>query len=970
MNHKAAIRTSLTFLSIALLLTIPAQSAIVVQESVKTAVGKASPSSYIELLLSFENDLDLTALKIGRCRDKLNRAGNYREVMNRLSRNRENLENDLIPELERMKASGGVESYRFFTVSKTVLIRARADYVDSLLPLPGLRLINSNSAVSLIAPVDENDVNAFAKKSLANSALETINVRSLWDIGLNGAGTLICSFDTGVDGDHPALGPKWRGNNGAASEAAWFAPHGDDVPDDGAGHGSHVMGIMVGGTDEDTIGVAFGAQWISAAVIDQGADFNTTIADILDAFDWALNPDGDITTTDDVPDVICNSWGVPKGVFDDCDNTFWTAIDNVEAAGIVTIFAAGNEGPTERSIRNPADRASSPINALSVGAIDASTLVVADFSSRGPANCDNSIKPELVAPGVGIYSTYKDGGYKIMSGTSMAAPFVAGLAALVRQYNPEATVEEIKYALLAATTDLGPAGEDNSYGHGLIDAARLIDYISDPTIPPLQVYNHYISSGGDSYADPGEEGDLSLTLNDPSGMTDSIDVWLGAASDQISIYPDTIRFYFAGGSNYAISLTPFRFHVSPEAISGQPVDINVHMVPPNGISVNTVTYTIVIGHELPGQIYPAGSNNISFSASDFGQFGFGLSSIYQAGGAGFRFGQSDNLLYEAGLIIGRSGQQVSDAVRNSDGGFKESDFIPDLEKKTTTGEEALYLSFSDDNAIVPIPVEVNQSIYRTGQDFVIIEFNVINPTPSRIERLSVGLFCDIDIDRYNDQIGFDTMMGMIYQYNAGNGYYIGMVGLSTNEFAYLAAANDDSGKTGFTGLQKYDMIDQSGIEINGDGPADWYFVVSHTAALIDGFACEKVAVAMVAGVSVEDLRAQARAAMDEYDLLLDAEEESLAMPSMIEMDQNYPNPFNPTTTISFNLKASKHASLVIYNIAGQKVCALVDGVIQAGRHMVIWDGRDASGATVSSGIYFYRLTSSGETVSRKMIFLK
>ena len=100
---------------------------------------------------------------------------------------------------------------------------------------------------------------------------------------------------------------------------------------------------------------------------------------------------------------------------------------------------------------------------------------IAGFSSRGPAgpNCgpeENRIKPEVSAPGVNIYSSVPGGGYGYLDGTSMAAPHVAGVVALMRSANPDVDVITIKQVLMATATDLGDAGEDNDYGHGFIDA--------------------------------------------------------------------------------------------------------------------------------------------------------------------------------------------------------------------------------------------------------------------------------------------------------------------------------------------------------------------------------------------------------------------------------------------------------------------------------------------------------------------
>jgi hypothetical protein len=85
---------------------------------------------------------------------------------------------------------------------------------------------------------------------------------------------------------------------------------------------------------------------------------------------------------------------------------------------------------------------------------------------------------------------------------------------------------------------------------------------------------------------------------------------------------------------------------------------------------------------------------------------------------------------------------------------------------------------------------------------------------------------------------------------------------------------------------------------------------------------------------------------------------------------NYPNPFNPETTINYSLKENSKVSLNIYNIKGQKVNTLVNEMISAGEHSVIWDGRDSNGNRVGSGIYFYKLKVGDFQKIKKMILLK
>lgn len=94
------------------------------------------------------------------------------------------------------------------------------------------------------------------------------------------------------------------------------------------------------------------------------------------------------------------------------------------------------------------------------------------------------------------------------------------------------------------------------------------------------------------------------------------------------------------------------------------------------------------------------------------------------------------------------------------------------------------------------------------------------------------------------------------------------------------------------------------------------------------------------------------------------------LPAVFALEQNYPNPFNPSTNISFSLPDAAEVTLEIYNVLGQKIVTLVNANYEAGEHIVEWDGRNAAGSAVSSGIYFYRLTAGTAVTSKKMMLLK
>jgi flagellar hook assembly protein FlgD len=88
------------------------------------------------------------------------------------------------------------------------------------------------------------------------------------------------------------------------------------------------------------------------------------------------------------------------------------------------------------------------------------------------------------------------------------------------------------------------------------------------------------------------------------------------------------------------------------------------------------------------------------------------------------------------------------------------------------------------------------------------------------------------------------------------------------------------------------------------------------------------------------------------------------------LNPNYPNPFNPETTISFDMPKTDAAKLEVYNVKGQLVKTLFDGTAAFGRNSMIWNGTDNSGSAVTSGVYFYRLTTDGHSETRKMMLMK
>ncbi|RCG28624.1 hypothetical protein DQ384_23040 [Sphaerisporangium album] len=281
---------------------------------------------------------------------------------------------------------------------------------------------------------------------------------SLWSLGLLGEGVVVASVDTGADVTHPDLAPRWRGGPGS-----WFDPYGEHAtPFDASGHGTWTMGVMVGGDAGGTaIGVAPGARWIAAKAFDDGGVATTSGLHAI--FQWLLDPDGD-PATDDAPDVVNNSWTfAAKG----CNLAFEPDLAALRAIGVLPVFAAGNGGPYASSSYSPSNNPS----AFSAGVVNGSDVILS-MSSRGPSACGGrtGVFPDVVAPGKDTWTSDLYGMWTSATGTSMAAPHVSGLLALVLSGRPGLTAAQQAAAVTTGARDLGVPGPDNTYGKGRLDA--------------------------------------------------------------------------------------------------------------------------------------------------------------------------------------------------------------------------------------------------------------------------------------------------------------------------------------------------------------------------------------------------------------------------------------------------------------------------------------------------------------------
>ncbi len=317
---------------------------------------------------------------------------------------------------------------------------------------PGEKEAAGNRPASQSTPVPEWNVSQI-RADLVHQAL-----------GINGAGFVVANIDSGVDWQHPALQNRYRGYTGPGKlpqhSGNWFDAVGEGAlyPVDGNGHGTHTMGTMVGGNG---LGVAPGARWMAARAFDSAG--NGQVSWLHAAFQWILAPNGNPALA---PDIVNNSWGNDDGTVLEFQGDVLALL----AAGIFPVFSAGNNGPNPGTVGSPG----SLNGVLSVGATDNNDEVTL-FSSRGPSSWGR-IKPEVVAPGKNVLSSLPGGAYGNKNGTSMAAPHVSGLAALLLQASPalSGNLSQLARVITSSTVPLGSPVPNNDYGWGRVDAYQAV----------------------------------------------------------------------------------------------------------------------------------------------------------------------------------------------------------------------------------------------------------------------------------------------------------------------------------------------------------------------------------------------------------------------------------------------------------------------------------------------------------------
>jgi hypothetical protein len=675
----------------------------------------------------------------------------------------------------------------------------------------------------------------------------------------------------------------------------------------------------------------------------------------------------------------------------------YNAIDAIEVMGAAVLFSAGNTGSYgSYSIAAPASRIASPVNAFAVGSVN-NQLELSSFSSRGPSTCDSAtVKPEVVAPGLGIRMarrTSSGGGYHSQDGTSFSTPHASGAAALLLEVNPLLTGEEVKYALLNSARDLGPAGDDNSFGMGVIDLPAAFAQVGAPSSPSISIVDIDYREPIDGAPDPGENVGIVLTIRNGGSPVGDLQATLATDQPLVSIVQPSASFgSLARGGESNNDGDPFTAEFDAEIPDGESVPFTLSLSWSGGGS-DTLRFSTVVGTIPGGGSGEHDIGNLTFTITNFGQYGYhnGL----RVAGEGFRYPEDGtNWLFQGAFLAATGPAQVSDGT---DGGESDWRVLRGGNLTFTTGGEVGdqegYAAFHDGGADDPIGLQILQRSFayadNLNDDYVILVYFAINANPTNtITNLFTGLYFDWDLDGiWFDRNYVDWLPEESLGYMWGEQFdeYVGLTLLSHTPTGYRAIDNPTYVYDGFTDAEKYGFMSGGFSVTRGTTLNDWSHMLSVGPFTLEPLDTLSVVFAVLGGDDFSHLMENAAAAHGKYEEIRDLLPLIVVPPtpppviSDIPLAQNYPNPFFPdesgVTTIIYEVRGGEDesgpvpVSLKLYDLRGRLVRVLVEDEQVPGTYPVQWDGKDDRGSGLSSGIYLYRLVQGDIEVTRKLILI-
>jgi subtilisin family serine protease len=895
-------------------------------------------------------------------------------------------------------ATVGAGNVKSFWVINAVYCEATPEVIRQLSERPEVSYVNYDLVYqpNLLEPEQESD-----GTEEITWGVDKINAPAVWALGYTGDGIVCGHIDTGCNYNHPDLADHmWTDAN--YPNHGWNFENNNNDPMDVQGHGTHTAGTVAGdGTGGSQTGVAPDAQIMVCRV-------RTQVDSVAESQCWAamefcvappLSPSNgaDLYT-------MSLGWMIS---WDPHQATWRTTADNVNAAGVSQIVAAGNERGTAipNACRcpgnvpppwwNPENTGVGALSGIvSIGATDVGDAI-ASFSSPGPVTWSSVppfsdypyppglTRPDVSAPGVDVKSCAMGGGYTTMSGTSMATPHTAGAVCLMLSKNANLSPAVVDSILEVTAIDLGPSGKDNDFGAGRIDALAAVNYVGGSGGPLLNLQStQVIDSTGNNNGrlDPGETAKLLMTLRNSGGAA------CNSVNGKFRVYDARLTVSDSAGAwgNIAVGGTATNtanwFQVAADAgiPPGTAFTCSLFVTGDSADYAKTFPVSLTVGQPAtPGALlmtHDTGYCKLTVSAQ--GSIGYDIPTSGQGSGFCYPKASTSSLFYSS-FLMGNAATYVADHFYGMPAsGSPNTDLRPVDSLRAMVpplaGDEHFRGSYSDAGHSAPKNLKVTQNSYQvaaTGyDDFAVLVFDIQNNGSGAVNGMYAGTWSDLDVgaDPATNTSFADTVRRFMYMRQSSSANpTVGVKILAPQSFANLTSVDHNVWvypDTCVTDNQKFRFLNGTIVQRNSTRAYDWSVVGSVGPFDLPVGNTYRFAVAFVGGADENTAKANADSAQSWYDHnvgVLESPQQSQVARAL----ELVPNPFTGRTMVRYNVRVPGRVRIAAVDVTGRVVANLFNADVAAGKGELVWQPKG-----IANGVYFIKLeTPDGKATQRALL---
>ncbi|MFZ9942695.1 MAG: S8 family peptidase [Bacteroidia bacterium] len=773
--------------------------------------------------------------------------------------------------------------------------------------------------------------------------LTKIQAFTAWDIQQGDTSVVIGITDTGGDLDHPDMVANMKINYNDPADGidndndgyvdnwrGWDLGENDNNPSvtSASSHGSHVAGCASSVTNNN-VGVAapgFNCKYLPVKISNASGSLTKAYEGITYAADAGCQ-------------IINCSWGGAGGGSFGQDVIDYATI-NMNA---LVVASAGNDN-SENSFFPASYRY--VLSVASTGNNDTKS----SFSNYGPFI-------DVCAPGSNIYAAQSNNTYQLQSGTSMASPVAAGAAAIIKSQFPSYTALQVGEKLRVTCDNIyGVSGNSaylNKLGKGRINMYRSLTINS----PAVRMMEFVTTDNNDNAFVVGDTLRITSDITNYLDPTSNLVITMSVTSPWVTILDNSTTVGTLGTlATVNNNGDPFQVKINPNTPLNTKVTFRFTLT--DGAYTDVQLYDVVLNVDYINVTV----NQVATTITSKGRIGY--NGTGQTEGLGFTY-NGENLLYEAGLMIGKSSSAVSDNVRNDTGTDEDYQSTQVVQKlmPTVQSEFDLFGKFNDTPSASPLPVLVSHKALawsNPGDDkYVIVEYSIKNTSTSTLSNLYAGVFADWDIQDYSlNKADENTALKMGYVYNTtATGLWAGIKLLTATPFKHYAIDNIAGGgganlSDGYNTAEKYTTLSTNRATAGGTGSGnDVIDVVSSGPFTIAAGDSVRVAFALIAGDDLNDLNTSAGNAQIKYDGLF------TSVPSAVTGGSGLliaPNPVSEMLQL-LHREGKRIESIQVIDVTGRIVSS------------PILMGNSISVASLPSGTYFLQAVVEGQIITSRFV---